>query len=92
MTVAVLAHPRHPHDDPAPPAFIVKQHGKLIYPEGTACAEVAGRRREGRRDGEDVFVGFGIALVHKFLTAAGKLWSSEPAVKLYARKAAKRRA
>jgi len=29
-----------------------------------------------------VFVGFGIALVHKFLTAACKLWAGEPAAKL----------
>jgi uncharacterized oligopeptide transporter (OPT) family protein len=30
-----------------------------------------------------VFVGFGIALVHKFLTAACQLWSAEPAQQLY---------
>src|SRR5262249_53400210 len=29
-------------------AFIVKQHGKLIYPEGTACAEVL---KSGERGG-----------------------------------------
>src|SRR5262249_55246719 len=30
------------------------------------------------------FVGFGIALVYKFLTAAGKLWAAEPSAKLSA--------
>jgi len=65
-------------------AFIVKQHGKLIYPEGTACAEVLVAGEKGGATAKMVFVGFGIALVHKFLTAAGKLWASEPAVKLYA--------
>jgi putative OPT family oligopeptide transporter len=64
-------------------AFIVKQHGKLIYPEGTACAEVLIAGEKGGSSARMVFIGFGIALLHKFLTAAGKLWSSEPAQKLY---------
>ena len=65
-------------------AFIVKQHGKLIYPEGTACAEVLVAGEKGGATAKMVFVGFGIAFVYKFLTAAGKLWSGEPAAKLYA--------
>lgn len=64
-------------------AFIVKQHGKLIYPEGTACAEVLVAGEKGGATAKMVFVGFGVALVYKFLTAAGKLWASEPAAKLY---------
>jgi putative OPT family oligopeptide transporter len=64
-------------------AFIVKQHGKLVYPEGTACAEVLVAGEKGGATAKMVFVGFGIALAHKFLTAATKLWASEPAVKLY---------
>ena len=64
-------------------AFIVKQHGKLIYPEGTACAEVLVAGEKGGATAKMVFIGFGIALVHKFLTAATKLWASEPSVKLY---------
>lgn len=64
-------------------AFIVKQHGKLIYPEGTACAEVLVAGEKGGATAKMVFVGFGIALVHKFLTQAGKLWAAEPAEKLY---------
>jgi uncharacterized oligopeptide transporter (OPT) family protein len=63
-------------------AFIVKQHGKLIYPEGTACAEVLVAGEKGGATAKMVFVGFGIAFVHKFLTAAGKLWSGEPSAKL----------
>jgi uncharacterized oligopeptide transporter (OPT) family protein len=64
-------------------AFIVKQHGKLIYPEGTACAEVLVAGEKGGATAKMVFVGFGIALVYKFLAAAGNLWSSTPAAKLY---------
>jgi len=70
-------------------AFIVKQHGKLVYPEGTACAEVLVAGEKGGATAKMVFVGFGIAFVHKFLTAAGKLWSSEPSVHLYAEEGGK---
>ena len=44
-------------------AFIVKQHGKLIYPEGTACAEVLVAGEKGGATAKMVFVGFGIAFV-----------------------------
>src|SRR3954468_1314932 len=64
-------------------ALIVKQHGKLTYPEGTACAEVLVAGEKGGATARMVFVGFGIAFVYKFLTAANKLWSGEPSVKLY---------
>ena len=65
-------------------AFIVKQHGKLIYPEGTACAEVLVAGEKGGATAKMVFVGFGVAFLHKFLTSAGRLWAGEPAAKLYA--------
>jgi uncharacterized oligopeptide transporter (OPT) family protein len=64
-------------------AFIVKQHGKLAYPEGTACAEVLVAGEKGGATARMVFIGFGIALVHKFLTAATKLWADVPGENLY---------
>src|SRR5207244_7041685 len=64
-------------------AFIVKQHGKLVYPEGTACAEVLIAGDKGGATAKMVFVGFGIAAVHKFLTKACKLWSDEPSQHLF---------
>ena len=64
-------------------AFIVKQHGKLVYPEGTACAEVLIAGDRGGSTAKMVFIGFGIAAVHKFLTKACKLWSDEPSQHLY---------
>ncbi len=64
-------------------AFIVKQHGKLPYPEGTACAEVLMAGDKGGSSARMVFIGFGIALAYKFCTAAGKLWSDEPSQNLY---------
>jgi putative OPT family oligopeptide transporter len=59
-------------------AFIVKQHGKLKYPEGTACAEVLVVGEKGGSSAQMVFLGFGIAFLYKFLTAAMKLWAGEP--------------
>jgi putative OPT family oligopeptide transporter len=64
-------------------AFIVKQHGKLKYPEGTACAEVLVAGEKGGASAKMVFVGFGIAFVFKWLTAAFKLWPGEPEQNLY---------
>src|SRR5713101_6063501 len=64
-------------------AFIVKQHGSLKYPEGTACAEVLVAGEKGGSTARMVFVGFGIALVHKFLTAASRMWTDTPTERLY---------
>jgi len=68
-------------------AFIVQQHGRLPYPEGTACAEVLIAGEKGGATARMVFVGFGLAFVYKFFQAAGKLWASEPAVELSQRQA-----
>lgn len=64
-------------------AFIVKQHGQLKYPEGTACAEVLVAGERGGASARMVFIGFGIAFLHKFLTKATKLWADEPEQNLY---------
>jgi uncharacterized oligopeptide transporter (OPT) family protein len=64
-------------------AFIVKQHGKLKYPEGTACAEVLVAGEKGGATARMVFVGFGIAAVYTFLMKAFKLWAAEPTQKIY---------
>jgi uncharacterized oligopeptide transporter (OPT) family protein len=65
-------------------AFIVKQHGKLPYPEGTACAEVLVAGEKGGATAKMVFVGFGIAFVVQFMRKALKLWAEDPSTKLYA--------
>src|SRR5690348_2114449 len=48
-------------------AFIVRQHGKLKYPEGTACAEVLIVGEQGGATAKLVFIGFGIAFIYKFI-------------------------
>jgi putative OPT family oligopeptide transporter len=55
-------------------AFIVKQHGKLIYPEGTACADVLIIGETGGATAKTVFVGFGAAFVYQMLMGCLKLW------------------
>jgi putative OPT family oligopeptide transporter len=64
-------------------AFIVRQHGKLKYPEGTACAEVLVAGEKGGSSAAMVFLGFGIAFVYKVCSAAFRLWPGEPEQNLY---------
>lgn len=48
-------------------ALIVKEHGILPYPEGTACAEVLLAGEEGGANASTVFAGMGFAAVFKFI-------------------------
>lgn len=48
-------------------ALIVKEHGVLPYPEGTACAEVLLAGEEGGSSAKTVFCGMGLAAVFKFI-------------------------
>ncbi len=58
--------------------FIVKQHGKLTYPEGVACADVLIVGEKGGTSAATVFGGFGLAFVYQFFMAALKLWTDTP--------------
>ena len=49
-------------------ALIVKEHGTLPYPEGTACAEVLLAGEEGGASAKSVFAGMGFAALFKFIT------------------------
>ena len=48
-------------------ALIVKEHGVLPYPEGTACAEVLLAGEEGGASAATVFAGMGFAALFKFI-------------------------
>ncbi len=48
-------------------ALIVKEHGILPYPEGTACAEVLLAGEEGGASAGTVFAGMGLAAVFKLV-------------------------
>ncbi|MEW6055067.1 MAG: oligopeptide transporter, OPT family [Bdellovibrionota bacterium] len=56
-------------------ALIVKEHGKLAYPEGTACAEVLIVGEEGGTSAKTVFTGFFIGLLYKVANVGLKLWT-----------------
>ncbi len=60
-------------------SLIVKEHGTLPYPEGTACAEVLVVGEKGGSDAKTVFLGFGVGLVFKFLMSGFKFWKEIPA-------------
>ena len=54
-------------------ALIVKEHGNLPYPEGTACAEVLLAGEEGGSEAKIVFWGIGLSAVFKFLVDGIKI-------------------
>jgi len=54
-------------------ALIVKEHGILPYPEGTACAEVLLSGEKGGSSAKAIFSGMGIAAVVKFITDGFKV-------------------
>src|SRR5262245_58671329 len=58
-------------------AFVVKQHGALPYPEGTACAKVLIVGEQGGSNARTVFLGFGVGFVYQILMQATKFWAGE---------------
>src|SRR2546430_16637739 len=59
-------------------ALIVKEHDTLIYPEGTACAEVLIAGEERGLQANRVFQAFGAGFGYKFLQAGLKVWPDVP--------------
>ena len=58
-------------------ALIVKEHGVLPYPEGSACAEVMLAGEEGGANASTVFAGMGFAALFKFVIDGIKAVSGE---------------
>ncbi len=63
-------------------ALIVKEHGILPYPEGTACAEVLLAGEEGGANASTVFAGMGFAAIFKFIIDGLKVVPSEVSLKI----------
>src|SRR5262249_36590741 len=59
-------------------AFIVKQHGILSHPPGTACADVLIVGEQGGSSAQTVFSGFGAAVAYKILMSGLRLWNDVP--------------
>ncbi len=70
--------------------FLVKEeHGKLPYPEGTACAEVIVGSDSGGVKAARVFIGLGIGALYTFLMSIVGLWKEKVAVTVGALKNSK---
>ena len=54
-------------------ALIVKEHATLLYPEGTACADVLLAGEEGGANASTVFSGMGLAAIFNFVVDGLKL-------------------
>ena len=61
-------------------ALIVKEHATLLYPEGTACADVLLAGEEGGSNASTVFSGMGFAALFKFLVDGVKMIPADVAV------------
>ncbi|MFN7795965.1 MAG: OPT family oligopeptide transporter [Planctomycetota bacterium] len=70
-------------------AFIVKQHGKLTFPEGRACAEVLIAGEKGGSTASMIFSGFGLGFLYQAGMQVFKLWRDEASVPLFAQSAGK---
>lgn len=60
-------------------SLIVKEHGRLPYPEGTACAEVLIAGEKGGNLAKKVYYGLGIAFLYKLLMSVFGFWKDVPA-------------
>ncbi len=69
--------------------LIVKEHGVLTYPEGTASAEVLIAGESHGTQASYVFRGLFFGLGYKFLTAIAKLWNGIPEIHIPSLKASK---
>jgi putative OPT family oligopeptide transporter len=59
-------------------SLIVKEHGTLTYPEGTACAEVLEAGETQGVQARTVFLGLGIGFAYKFFYRVLGLWNEVP--------------
>ncbi|HEX9653281.1 MAG TPA: oligopeptide transporter, OPT family [bacterium] len=58
--------------------LIVKEHGNLLYPEGTACADVLIAGERGGSFAGRVFLGLGLGGIYTFMMAIANAWISRP--------------
>jgi putative OPT family oligopeptide transporter len=63
-------------------SLIVKEHGVLPYPEGTACADVLVAGEKGGSMAKLVFAGLGIGVVYKSFMSILGLWKDQPGITL----------
>ncbi len=59
-------------------SLIVKEHGNLPYPEGTACADVLVAGEKGGSLAQKVYYGLGIAFLYKLFMSILGFWKDTP--------------
>lgn len=59
-------------------SLIVKEHKRLPYPEGTACADVLKAGEKGGNLAKKVYYGLGLAVLYKILMSVFGLWKEVP--------------
>ena len=62
--------------------LIVKEHGVLPYPEGTASAQVLMAAEEGGAKAKNIFIGLGIGLIYKSLVGFLHSWPDKIYLKI----------
>jgi putative OPT family oligopeptide transporter len=62
--------------------LIEREHGKLPYPEGTACAHVLVANEAGGAQARNVFIGLGTGALYKALTGWAKVLGAEAHMKV----------
>jgi putative OPT family oligopeptide transporter len=58
--------------------LIVKEHGNLVFPEGTACADVLVAGERGGSFAGRVFWGLGLGGIYTFLMKTALAWTEQP--------------
>lgn len=62
--------------------LIEREHGKLPYPEGTACAHVLVANEAGGNQAKNVFIGLGAGAAYKALTGWARVLADEAHVRI----------
>jgi putative OPT family oligopeptide transporter len=55
-----------------------KEHGKLAFPEGTACAEIIVAGDEGGGKAKSVIIGIITGAAHRLLMTGSRMWNESP--------------
>jgi putative OPT family oligopeptide transporter len=55
--------------------LIVKEHGNLVYPEGTACAEVLKAGETGGTSAMTILGGFAVGFIYKICNLVFHMWA-----------------
>jgi putative OPT family oligopeptide transporter len=58
--------------------LVQREHGRLRFPEGTACAEIIAAGDEGGSKAKTIFAGMGLGAIYKILYDGLRLWPESP--------------